>query len=83
MIRLFVGPLFWTSGEVCLGFQSQGGSLTWHNFCRKLHENEKEWKWGISSPGRSANDYLRELRQRNCHSTCVCVGGGVLTYYLP
>ena len=29
-ISLFVGPLiplFWTSGDVCTGFQSQGGSL--------------------------------------------------------
>ena len=29
---LFVGsliPLFWTSGEFCLGFQGKGGTLTW------------------------------------------------------
>ena len=28
----FVGPLislFWTSGDICPGFQSQGGSLAW------------------------------------------------------
>ena len=25
---LFVGPLFWTSGDICPGFQSQGRSLT-------------------------------------------------------
>ena len=31
-ISIFEGPLilmFWTSGDVCPGFQSQGGSLTW------------------------------------------------------
>ena len=65
---LFVGPLiplFWTSGDICFGFQSQGGSCL-HTFLPEHYSSDSTLAGSNRGPPVQSTDTIPTRPHYNC-----------------